>query len=74
MFHRFGGKRRLRFQIPVQLILPYPVVFALSLRRVGAGVKEPEVYDRRFAVGTVDEQIIVAFTPVTLPADARHPG
>ena len=56
-----GGKRRLRFQIPVQLILPYPVVFALSLRRVGAGVKEPEVYDRRFAVGTVDEQIIVAY-------------
>ena len=57
-----GGKCRLCFQIPVDLILPHPVVFALTLRRVGAGVEEPEVHDRHFSFGVIDEQIVVAHT------------
>lgn len=55
-----GGKGRFRFQIPVELILPHPVVFALSLRGIRPGVEEPEVHGRCFAVGAADEQIIVA--------------
>ena len=54
----------LGLQVPVELVLPDPVVLALPLRRVGAGVEEPEVHGRRCAVGAVDEQVVVS--------NARH--